>query len=68
MPDASEEERSLMDQRFDVSTRIEKVLLRRNLLGDWTPALRVEYALLCERERALIERLATRAPLAWIER
>jgi hypothetical protein len=59
MPAANQEEFDLARQRFEVSTRIEKVLLRRDLLGTWTPAMRQEYALLCEREQELIERMAT---------
>jgi hypothetical protein len=53
-----------MDQRFEVSTRIEKVLLRRDLLGDWTPALRLEYSVLCSAEHELLERLGALAPVA----
>jgi hypothetical protein len=65
MPVASDEaERELMDQRFEVSTRIEKVLLRRDLLGDWTPALRLEYSVLCSAEHELLERLGALAPVA----
>jgi hypothetical protein len=55
MPDTTPDHQRLFDQRFEVSTRIEKLLLRRDILGEWTPPIRAEYVELCQRERMLIE-------------
>ena len=61
MPPRRETRRDdLVNERFDLVMRIEKLLLRRDLLGEWTPAMRLEYAELCERERELINAFAAR--------
>ena len=37
MPETTVGRRDLIEQQFEVTMRIEKLLLRRDMLGDWTP-------------------------------
>lgn len=48
---------SVAKRRGEVVTRIERLLLIRSLVGNWTPERRAEYAALREEERALLERM-----------
>jgi hypothetical protein len=55
--DGSDTLMSLAEQRGDVALRIQKVLVRRDMIGDWTDELRAEYRSLCEQEQRLIMRM-----------
>jgi hypothetical protein len=44
----------LADRRKEVALKIERVLLIRNLVGDWNPERLMEYRSLCDEELALI--------------
>jgi hypothetical protein len=48
---------SVAKRRGKVATRIERLLLIRSLVGNWTPERRAEFAALREEERALLERM-----------
>ena len=47
----------LTRRRAVLSIEIEKLLLRKNLIGDWTLQQRATYASLCDEERRLLERM-----------
>jgi hypothetical protein len=51
------EYRELVERKVEVSERLEKILQRRDLIGNWTPVLRAQYLALCEQEDALNQRL-----------
>jgi hypothetical protein len=48
---------SVAKRRGEVVTRIERLLLIRSLVGNWTPERQAEYAALRDEERALLERM-----------
>ena len=50
--------RTLAIRRLELSIELEKLLLRKKLIGDWTPRQHAAYDSLCEEEREILDRMA----------
>ena len=66
-PHMPAEYRELVEKKLGVSERLERILQRRDLIGDWTPTLRAEYLALCDQEDALNQRLVLEGRIMGVE-